>query len=208
MPAFLRRYGCSKAAGDRYSAGWVSGAFQQHGITYEPSAQTKSELFIELVALINSRQAVLLDHPRLLGQLAGLQRRAGRSGRDSVDHRPGARDDAANSAAGALVNAMVSTSLAQLPAEFRSCYRAASISSFRIETCYLFGGTFPGMNDVCCGGCLGHQFVRAARTAHEERTGERVGLIDFYRSRWDWKSHPLVERVRDYAWRRQDMGHW
>jgi hypothetical protein len=44
----------------------------------------------------------LLDDGRLIGQLLGLERRAGRSGRDIVDHAPGGFDDLANAALGAL----------------------------------------------------------------------------------------------------------
>jgi hypothetical protein len=35
-------------------------------------------------------------------QLLGLERRTARGGRDSIDHAPGAHDDIANAAAGAL----------------------------------------------------------------------------------------------------------
>jgi hypothetical protein len=45
----------------------------------------------------------LLDLPDLLRELRGLERRRGASGRDRVDHAPGAHDDWANAAAGALV---------------------------------------------------------------------------------------------------------
>ena len=37
---------------------------------------------------------------RLVNQLCGLERRVGRSGKDSIDHGPGAHDDLANSVAG------------------------------------------------------------------------------------------------------------
>ena len=57
---------------------------------------------------MNSKQCELLDHPRLLAQFAGLQRRTGRSGRDSIDHRPNQRDDLASSVAGAAVGAVMS----------------------------------------------------------------------------------------------------
>lgn len=48
----------------------------------------------------NSRKLDLLDHPRLLTQLVGLERRTSRGGRDFIDHAPGAHDDLANAAAG------------------------------------------------------------------------------------------------------------
>jgi hypothetical protein len=47
----------------------------------------------------------LLDVLRLHVQLVCLERRASRGGRDSIDHAPGAHDDLANAAAGALVRA-------------------------------------------------------------------------------------------------------
>jgi len=50
--------------------------------------------------------AGLLDHPKLIAQLSGLERRTARSGRDSIDHAPGAHDDVANSCAGALLSAL------------------------------------------------------------------------------------------------------
>jgi hypothetical protein len=43
---------------------------------------------------------------RLVSQLCGLERRTARGGRDSIDHPPGAHDDLANSAAGAVASAI------------------------------------------------------------------------------------------------------
>ena len=50
--------------------------------------------------------ADLLENPRLLSQLRGLERKTSRIGRDVVDHTPGAHDDLANAVAGALVCAL------------------------------------------------------------------------------------------------------
>ena len=55
--------------------------------------------------LINSGRVELLDHPRLVAQLCGLERRTAWGGRDSIDHGPGGHDDLANAVAGALVAA-------------------------------------------------------------------------------------------------------
>jgi hypothetical protein len=45
----------------------------------------------------------LLDVPALVNQLVGLERRTARgTGRDSVDHAPGGRDDLANALAGVV----------------------------------------------------------------------------------------------------------
>jgi hypothetical protein len=42
----------------------------------------------------------LLDHPKAIQQLLGLERRTARGGRDSIDHSPGAHYDLANALAG------------------------------------------------------------------------------------------------------------
>ena len=52
---------------------------------------------------MNSKRVDLLDHPRLLNQFAGLERRTARGGRDSIDHAPGSHDDLCNVAAGVLL---------------------------------------------------------------------------------------------------------
>src|SRR5215831_17544223 len=49
----------------------------------------KSDLYRDLLPAINSRKIDLLDHPRLLTQLVGLERRTARGGRDSIDHAAG-----------------------------------------------------------------------------------------------------------------------
>jgi hypothetical protein len=57
-------------------------------------------LYRDLLALLNSARVDLLDQPRLINQLIGLERRVARGGRDSIDHAPGAHDDCANAVAG------------------------------------------------------------------------------------------------------------
>lgn len=102
----MRRYRITQISGDRYAPGFVAEQFRQHGITYVPSPLDRSQLYLELLPLVNSGQVVLLDVPELLRELRGLERRRGTGGRDRVDHAPGAHDDLANAAAGALVLAM------------------------------------------------------------------------------------------------------
>jgi hypothetical protein len=101
--AFLRSYGVKRTTGDRYAAEWVTQAFAKRGITYEPSEHPKSALYLNLLPVLNGRTVRLLDHPRLVEQICGLERRTARGGRDTIDHAPGARDDVANAVAGALV---------------------------------------------------------------------------------------------------------
>jgi hypothetical protein len=99
----LKAYGISSVSGDRYAGEWPREQFRKHGIRYEPAAKPKSDLYRDLLPLLNSKRADLLDSDRLLNQLVGLERRTARGGRDSIDHAPGAHDDLANAAAGALV---------------------------------------------------------------------------------------------------------
>jgi hypothetical protein len=96
----LKRYHVSTVYGDRYGGEWPRERFKKIGIEYFSSDKPKSDLYLAALPLIMSSKVDLLDNQRLIGQLCGLERRTGRSGRDSVDHRPGARDDVANAVCG------------------------------------------------------------------------------------------------------------
>jgi hypothetical protein len=99
----LRRFGITRVIGDRYAGEWPKARFAEHGIAFEQSARAKSDLYCDLLPLLNAKRVELLDNPRLAAQLVGLERRTARSGRDTVDHTPGAHDDLANVVAGVLV---------------------------------------------------------------------------------------------------------
>ncbi|MDA2928498.1 hypothetical protein MYX84_00895 [Acidobacteria bacterium AH-259-O06] len=99
----LKRYRLASVQGDRYGGQWPRERFRVHGIEYRVSDKTKSDLYVEVLPLLNSEAVELLDHKRLVSQLCNLERRTSRSGRDSIDHGPGGRDDVINAAAGALV---------------------------------------------------------------------------------------------------------
>jgi hypothetical protein len=100
----LKSYGINTVLGDRYGGDFPRELFRKHRITYEPAAKPKSDIYRELLPVINSRTVDLLDHPKLMTQLVGLERRTARSGKDSIDHSPGAHDDVANAVAGVLTN--------------------------------------------------------------------------------------------------------
>jgi hypothetical protein len=102
--ALLKSYGISRVVGDRYAGEWPRERFKEHGITYEPAAKPKSDIYRDVLPLINSQRVELLEDPRLVAQFIGLERRTARSGKDSIDHAPGGHDDLVNAAAGALVN--------------------------------------------------------------------------------------------------------
>ena len=97
----LKTYRIDKIVGDRYAGEWPREQFAKFGVKYEPSAKTKSELYVDLLPLINSARIELLDHARANAQLIALERRTARGGRDSIDHPAGAHDDLINAIAGA-----------------------------------------------------------------------------------------------------------
>jgi len=99
----LKAYKIGTVQGDRYAGEWPRERFSKHGITYEPSEKVKSDIYRDLLPMLNSGQVELLDHKRLYAQLCGLERRTARGGKDIVDHPSGGHDDLSNAAAGALV---------------------------------------------------------------------------------------------------------
>lgn len=101
----LRAYGCTQATADRWGGQFPVEQMGKLGVMVTPSDLAKSDLYKELLPLLNSGRVALLDHPRLITQLASLERRTARGGRDSIDHAPGGHDDLANAAAGALLRA-------------------------------------------------------------------------------------------------------
>jgi len=98
----LRAYKCFSVTGDRFASGFAAEAFQKGGITYEVCVRSKSELFADLLPLINSGVCELLDNDRLSNQLEALERRTSRGGRDQIAAPPAGFDDLANAVAGAL----------------------------------------------------------------------------------------------------------
>jgi hypothetical protein len=105
----LRTYHVTTVTGDRYAGQWPRERFAVHGILYAPSERTKSEIYRELLPGVNAGRVEMLDVPVLRTQLATLERRVARGGKDSIDHPPGGRDDVANAAAGALVQVLGGT---------------------------------------------------------------------------------------------------
>jgi hypothetical protein len=98
----LQRYRVNVVVGDRYAGEWPRERFLKLGVKYRVADKTKSELYQEFLPLITSKQCELLDNPRLVNQLCSLERRTGRSGKDTIDHPPRSHDDLANCVAGAL----------------------------------------------------------------------------------------------------------
>jgi hypothetical protein len=142
--AVMRSYSTFTAQSDRFGGAWVTEMFAHFGITVEQSAKAKSQLYTDLLPLINSARVELLDHPRLIQQLVGLERRTARSGRDTIDHAPGGHDDIVNAVAGAaqcIIELGVSADwtaaygepqTADAAAEASKSWRAARLRSFLV----------------------------------------------------------------------------
>ena len=77
------------------------------GIRYRPAGKPKSAIYGDALPSLNAHLVELLDHPRLVAQLCGLERRTSRGGRDSIDHAPHGHDDLSNAACGVLADLLV-----------------------------------------------------------------------------------------------------
>jgi hypothetical protein len=106
----LKSYRVTKVTGDRYAGEWPVERFREHGVTYEPAAKPKSDLYRDMLPAINSRKVDLLDDAKLITQLVGLERRTARGGKDSIDHAPNAHDDIVNAVAGVVAALAAPTS--------------------------------------------------------------------------------------------------
>jgi len=148
-----KQYGESEIAGDRYAPGFVIEQCRANAVTYRFSERDRSQLYLELLPLVNAGQVRLLDLPELLRELRGLERRRGTSGRDRVDHAAGQHDDIANACAGALT-LCVGKRLLKLedifgpdcdrPDPDAAEQRAARSDAAVIEACLKTGHWFPG----------------------------------------------------------------
>jgi len=96
----LKTYRVTTVVGDNYGGEWPGDAFRKNGIGYDKSDMTKSQLYLAMLPLVNSRKITLLDSDRMVRQFVGLDRRTNWGGKDSVDHQTGGHDDIANAVAG------------------------------------------------------------------------------------------------------------
>jgi len=100
----LDTYRIHSVTGDRYGGEFVREQFKTRSVKYVESERTKSDLYKELLPLINTQTIDLLDNQRLVAQLCSLECRTARgTGRDSIDAPRDMHEDLANAAAGALV---------------------------------------------------------------------------------------------------------
>ena len=99
----LQTYRIGMVTGDRYGGEFPRELFRRHGIEYRISPRTKSELYQNLLPLLNSSRIILPKSDLLVKQLVGLQRRVSAAGKETIDHgkRKTDHDDTANACAGA-----------------------------------------------------------------------------------------------------------
>ena len=98
--ALCKLYRITKITGDHFGGEFVKEPFRRHGLSYEIAKQPKSDLYRDLLPLLNSGRIMLPKHDRLVSQIVGLERRVSRAGKDSIDHAPHGHDDLANVVAG------------------------------------------------------------------------------------------------------------
>jgi len=94
----LEEYSVYSVVGDKYSGDYASNSFASHGVNYEKSEKTKSELYLEAESAFNTERIEIPNRELLIVQLKSLIRKARSGGKDSVDSdRP---EDEANVVAG------------------------------------------------------------------------------------------------------------
>ena len=98
--ALWQSYRINKATGDRYAGDVIADMFRKRSLSYDPTDYNKSDLYHDLLPLLNTRGIVLPRNERLIAQIVGLERRVGSSGKDTITHPPGGHDDAVNALAG------------------------------------------------------------------------------------------------------------
>ncbi|MCC7080746.1 MAG: hypothetical protein IT530_08755, partial [Burkholderiales bacterium] len=99
VAGFLAGYRLSVAVADQYGAELSRSIYAEAGVALLAAEASRSEAYLAALPLFTSGRIEIPDDAVLRRELLGLERRAGRSGRDAVDHRPGQHDDVANALA-------------------------------------------------------------------------------------------------------------
>jgi len=73
--ALCKLYRITKITGDHFGGEFVKEPFRRHGLSYEIAKQPKSDLYRDLLPLLNSGRIMLPKHDRLVSQIVGLERR-------------------------------------------------------------------------------------------------------------------------------------
>lgn len=105
VAAFFKGYGLTGATADYYGAELSRTLYADAGLALITSEHPRSDVYLRLLPLLTTGRVELPPDPTLRVELLGLERRTARSGKDTVDHRPGAHDDMSNACALAAVAA-------------------------------------------------------------------------------------------------------
>ena len=97
-----RQYRVTTVTGDRYAKEWTQSAWRNLLGTYREADKYAWELYLEALAPFNRGLVELPPDPALVREFKSLQRVAGRSGKESVEHPRGCHDDLANAVVGCL----------------------------------------------------------------------------------------------------------
>ena len=97
----IASYNLHSVYGDNYAGEWPKEQFRKRGISYKKSDRNRSELYRDLLPLINSERVQFPPSQKLATELLSLERRTSRSGKEQIDHPVGGHDDLANAVAGA-----------------------------------------------------------------------------------------------------------
>ena len=104
--AVLRKYGLTLVTGDRWAAGMQDAVWRQHGIAYDKTPDTRSDIYHGVLPAMLSGRVDLIREERLITELQGLIEVAGRDAPAIIDHPAGEHDDVSNAACGALLMAL------------------------------------------------------------------------------------------------------
>jgi hypothetical protein len=119
----IKSYGANTCWADKYGGDWVAAEFRRHGVTVRYNEKSASELFIELLPLINAGKVSILHDARLISQLCNLERRNTRSlGKPLIGAPPLQHDDLACAFATACVAVHVKAPM-RISAEFMTAHR-------------------------------------------------------------------------------------
>jgi hypothetical protein len=100
--ALCKQYRITSVTGDRYGKVWVQQAWRDLLGAYVEADMYAWELYLEALAPFNRGLVELPPQPPLLREFKSLQRVAGRSGKESVEHPRGSHDDLSNAVVGCL----------------------------------------------------------------------------------------------------------
>lgn len=103
LGALCQSYGVVRVEGDRFGGEFAREPLRRFGQKYRLCERSKSEIYRDVLPILNSGRAELLDHERMINQFCLLERRTARGRSDVIDHPARAHDDLCNAVAGVIL---------------------------------------------------------------------------------------------------------